>query len=61
MLEHYLQIEGTAKQPDDIDTIRRVDSERIKTVLPILENVKSIMTGLQKKARLLELYTKLSK
>ncbi|KAG2830068.1 hypothetical protein PC129_g5623 [Phytophthora cactorum] len=51
MLERFLKIESAAKQLDDVDTIRRADSERIKTILPTLENFKSVMTALQKKGQ----------
>eukprot|EP00644_Phytophthora_capsici_P015594 jgi/Phyca11/551860/estExt2_Genewise1Plus.C_PHYCAscaffold_440030 len=51
MLERFVSIESAAKELDDIDPIRRADSDRIKEVLPTLENFKSIMTDLQKQGQ----------
>ncbi|GMF51053.1 unnamed protein product [Phytophthora fragariaefolia] len=51
MLQRFLQIEGSARQLDDIDTIRRADLDRIKSVMPALKDLKSIMTDLQKKGQ----------
>ncbi|KAK1940575.1 hypothetical protein P3T76_008026 [Phytophthora citrophthora] len=49
MLERFLHIEGQAKQIDAVDTIRRPDSERIRSVLPTLAEFKNVMTELQTK------------
>ncbi|ETO69380.1 hypothetical protein F444_14027 [Phytophthora nicotianae P1976] len=51
MLERFVSIENAAKELDDIDPIRLADSDRIKEVLPTLENFKSIMTDLQKQGQ----------
>ncbi|GMF28035.1 unnamed protein product [Phytophthora fragariaefolia] len=51
MLQRFLQIEGSARQLDDIDAIRRADLDRIKSVMPALKDFKGIMTELQNKGQ----------
>ncbi|RLN75737.1 hypothetical protein BBJ28_00007540 [Nothophytophthora sp. Chile5] len=51
MLERFLKIEGEAKQLDEVDTIRRADAERIRSIMPTLDDFKSVMTDLQKQGQ----------
>uniref|UniRef100_H3H8T4 BED-type domain-containing protein n=1 Tax=Phytophthora ramorum TaxID=164328 RepID=H3H8T4_PHYRM len=51
MLHRFLRLDVQARQLDDVDTIRRADAERIKTVMPSLKNFKSVMTDLQKQGQ----------
>ncbi|EGZ24087.1 hypothetical protein PHYSODRAFT_296297 [Phytophthora sojae] len=44
-------IKRNARQLDDIDSIGRADSERLKTIIPSLNDFRSIMTDLQKKGQ----------
>jgi cell division FtsZ-interacting protein ZapD len=44
ILHRFLRFDVQARQLDDVDTIRRADAERIKSIMASLKNFKSIMT-----------------